>query len=79
MIKAGKQNGDSHVCQSGTEVLVDVGFQDGVEVLEFDVANKCDYKNLVRNKRRNKIRAWFKLEEHKTLNPEKLEGCDKHK
>lgn len=46
------QNGDSHVSQSGTEVLVDVGFQDWVEVLEFDVANKCDYKYLVVHRRR---------------------------
>lgn len=47
-----KRNGDSHVSQSGTEVLVDVGFQDWVEVLEFDVANKCDYKYLVINRRK---------------------------
>lgn len=32
--------GDPHVSQSGTEVLVDVGFQDGVEMLEFDVTNE---------------------------------------
>lgn len=37
---------DSHVSQRGAEVLVDVGFQDRVEVLEFNVANESDYKNL---------------------------------
>lgn len=44
-------NRDSHIGQSGTEVFVDVGFQDWVEVLEFDVTNKWDYKYLVTNKR----------------------------
>ena len=33
-------------------MLVDVGFQDWVEVLEFDVANKRDYKYLVIDERR---------------------------
>lgn len=32
--------GDSHVSQSGTEVLVDVSLQDWVKVLEFDVTNE---------------------------------------
>ena len=50
-----RQNEDSHVSQSGAEVLVDVGFQDRVEVLEFDVANESDYKNLVTNKTGGKL------------------------
>lgn len=54
--KGGRQNGDSHVSQSGTEVLVDVGFQNRVEVLEFDVANESDYENLVTNERESDIR-----------------------
>lgn len=61
-IKGGKQNGDSHVSQSGTEVLVDVGFQDGVEVLEFDVANQCYYKYLVINKRRTQNQSQVQVE-----------------
>lgn len=27
-----------HVCQSGTEVLVDVGFKDRIKMLELDVS-----------------------------------------
>lgn len=46
------QNEASHVGQSGTEVLVDVSFQDRIEVLEFYISNKCDYENLVIDKRR---------------------------
>lgn len=56
------KNGDSHVSQSGTEVLVDVCFQDGVEVLEFDVANQCDYKYLVINKRRKENQSFVQVE-----------------
>lgn len=35
-----------HVGQRGAEVLVDVRFQNRVEVLELDVTNKSDDKNL---------------------------------
>lgn len=35
-----------HVGQRGAEVLVDVCFQNRVEVLELDVTNKSDDKNL---------------------------------
>lgn len=54
------QKKDSHVSQSGAEVLVDVGFQDWVEVLEFDVANKGNYKYLVINKRRKQDHSLVK-------------------
>lgn len=56
------QKKDSHVSQSGAEVLVDVGFQDWVEVLEFDVANKGDYKYLVINKRKKRDHSFVKDE-----------------
>lgn len=36
----------AHVGQRGAEVLVDVGLQNGVEVLELDVANQSDDENL---------------------------------
>lgn len=38
--------GDSHVGQGGAEVLVDVGFQDRIEVLELDVTDESDDENL---------------------------------
>lgn len=33
-------------------MLVDVSFQDWVEVLELDVTNESDYKYLIRNEKR---------------------------
>lgn len=56
----GIQKSYSHVSQSGTEVLVDVCFQYRVKVLEFDVANKCDYEHLNTNKRRKQNKSTLK-------------------
>lgn len=42
-------------------MLIDVSFQDWVEVLEFDVANKCDYKDLVKDTE-TRLKPYAKLE-----------------
>lgn len=47
------QAGDSHVGQGGAEVLVDVGFQDGIEVLELDVSDESDDENLKKKTEQN--------------------------
>lgn len=47
-------------------MLVDVGFQDGVKVLEFDVANKSNYKYLDKCKR-NKEEIKLKSVQIKTV------------
>ena len=53
-------NTNSHVGQSGAEVLCDVGFQNRVEVLEFNVSDERDYKNLLTNKNRKHTEEYSK-------------------
>lgn len=41
---------NSRVCQRGTEMLSNVGLQDGVKVLELSVSYKANYEDLAENK-----------------------------
>lgn len=45
----------SHVGQGGTEVLVNVGFQDGVKMLELDVSDQWDNKHLPREEQTQQL------------------------